>query len=282
MSGHPRVGLALGGGGARGLAHIAMLEAFDELGLTPAVIAGSSMGAVIGAIYASGVPARDLRAHAEAVLANRVELTRRIFQRRQGSVLDLLDFRLFGHVLVSGLALVDLMMPDGVAGKIDETAIPLKVIATDFYARSELILMAGPLRPAVAASIALPGFIAAPLIAGRLVVDGAISDPVPFEHVREGCDLTVAVDVTGGPVQRGEREPFNTDLMFGASQILMRHISALMRERNPPDIYIEPEVERFRVLEFFRVREILAAAAPAKEALKRELESRLRKAGKPS
>jgi NTE family protein len=60
----PRIGLALGGGGARGLAHIAMLEVFDEMGLTPAVIAGCSMGALVGACYAGGMTAKDLRAHA--------------------------------------------------------------------------------------------------------------------------------------------------------------------------------------------------------------------------
>lgn len=275
----PTIGIALGGGGARGLAHIAMLEAFDELGLRPSVIAGTSMGAVVGAIYASGVAARDIRAHADLVLANRVELARRLFQRRQGSVFDLFDVRLFGPVLVSGLALVEIMFPEGVVERIEDTRIALKVIATDFYARKELAILEGPLRTAVAASIAIPGFIAAPPVGSRLVIDGAISNPVPFNHVQDLTEITVAVDVTGGPVRRGEREPFNTELMFGASQILMRHISALMRERRPPDIYIEPEVDRFRVLEFFRVREILAAAAPAKDLLKQRIEARMERDG---
>ncbi len=271
MRGRPRIGLALGGGGARGLAHIALLEAFDDLGLKPSVIAGTSMGAVVGAIYASGVPAKIIRAHAEAVLANRVEFARHAFQRRQGSVLDLIDFRLFGHVLLSGRLLAELMMPPGVKERIEETEIPLKVIATDFYESSELVLTEGPLVTAVAASIAIPGFIAAPVIGSRLLIDGAISNPVPFDHVQQDADITVAVDVTGRPLQREGRSPFNTDLLFGASQILMRHISGLMRERRPPDLYIEPQVDRFRVLEFFRVREILAAAEPAKDDLKRRL-----------
>lgn len=271
MSALPRIGLALGGGGARGFAHIAMLEAFDELGLKPSIIAGTSMGAVVGAIYASGVPAKTIRAHAEAVLANRVEFARHAFQRRQGSVLDLIDFRLFGHVLLSGRLLAELMMPRGVAERIEDTEIPLKVIATDFYASCELVLTEGPLLTAVAASIAIPGFIAAPVIGSRLLIDGAISNPVPFDQVQDSADIVVAVDVTGRPMRREGRQPFNTDLMFGASQILMRHISGLMRERKPPDIYIEPQVDRFRVLEFFRVREILAAAEPAKEELKRRL-----------
>ena len=68
----PRIGVALGGGGARGLAHIAILEAFDELGIRPHRMAGTSMGALVGAAYASGLPARELREHAQDTLANRV------------------------------------------------------------------------------------------------------------------------------------------------------------------------------------------------------------------
>ncbi|HUF44571.1 MAG TPA: patatin-like phospholipase family protein, partial [Aestuariivirgaceae bacterium] len=79
-----RIGLALGGGGARGLAHIAMIEAFDELGLKPAIIAGTSMGALIGAAYASGLEGRLIRDHAERVLANKVQLARLLFNPGDG------------------------------------------------------------------------------------------------------------------------------------------------------------------------------------------------------
>jgi NTE family protein len=206
------------------------------------------------------------------VLGNRVELARRLFQRKEGSFFDLIEFKLFGPVLINGLTLTDVIMPEGVAKEIEETRIPLKVIATDFYRRSQMAITAGPLRTAVAASIAIPGFISAPLLGDRVLIDGAISNPVPFNHVQEGCDIAVAIDVTGGPVSRGIRPPANIELAFGASQILMRHISGLMRERSPPDIYIEPDIDRFRVLEFFRIREILEAAESAKQELKRQLE----------
>lgn len=274
MSG-PRIGLALGGGGARGLAHIAMLEVFDELGLRPALIAGTSMGALVGAAYASGIAARTIRAQAEAVLGNRVELARLLFHRRHGGFFDLIDFELFGPVQVNGETLTGLVFPPGVAERVEATAIPLKIIATDFYGRSELIIDKGPMLTAVAASIAMPGLISAPLLDGRVVIDGGISNPVPFDHVRAGCDLTVAIDVTGGPVPRGSRRPANFELAFGASQILMRQINQLKREKAPPDIYIEPNVDRFRVLEWFRVHDILKAAEAAKEELRKLLEMKI-------
>jgi NTE family protein len=274
-----RIGLALGGGGARGLAHIAMIEAFDELGLKPAVIAGTSMGALIGAAYASGLEGRLIRDHAERVLANKVQLARLLFNPGEGHrIFDLIEFKLFGPMLVNGETLARIVFPPGVADFVEATAIPLKIVATDFYGRREVVIENGPMGPAVAASIAIPGVIAGPKIDGRLMVDGGITNPVPFDHVQAGSDITVAIDVIGGPVPRRAKGPTNFDLALGGSQILMRQIARLKREQRPPDIYVEPLLDGFRVLEFFRAQEILAAAAPAKDELKRRLEAHLARA----
>jgi NTE family protein len=275
----PRIGLALGGGGARGLAHIAMIEVFDELGLKPSAIAGTSMGALIGAAFASGLEARLIREHAETVLANRARLARLLFSPGDGhGVLDLIEFKLFGPMMVNGETLAAVVFPPGVADFVEATAIPLKVIASDFYHRREVLIENGPMKTAVAASIAIPGVISGPRIGGRLMVDGGITNPVPFDHLQAASDIVVAVDVIGGPVERRDKDPSNLDLALGASQVMMRQIARLMREKRPPDIYIEPLLDRFRVLEFFRVQEILADAAPAKDDLKRQLEAHLAKA----
>jgi NTE family protein len=275
----PRIGLALGGGGARGLAHIAMIEAFDELGLKPAVIAGTSMGALIGAAYASGLEARAIRDHAERVLANRAQLARLLFSPGDGhGVLDLIEFKLFGPMMVNGETLAKVVFPPGVADFVEATPIPLKVIATDFFARREVLIENGPMGAAVAASIAIPGVISGSRIDGRLMVDGGITNPVPFDHLHAASDIVVAVDVIGGPVERPAKEPSNLDLALGSSQVMMRQVARLMREKRAPDIYIEPLVDQFRVLEYFRAHEILTAAAPAKDELKRQLEAHLAKA----
>ena len=274
-----RIGLALGGGGARGLAHIAVIEVFDELGLKPAVIAGASMGALIGAAYASGVEPRIIRDHALRVLSSRIELTRLLFHPGEGrGVLDLIEFKLAGLMMMSGEALVRLVMPPGVADLVEQAAIPLKIIATDFYGRSEVVIESGRMATAVAASIAIPGVISGPKIEGRVTVDGGICNPVPFDHVLAASDVTVAVDVIGGPVERRASGPTNFDLALGGSQILMRQIARLKREKLAPDIYIEPALDRFRVLDFFHAEDILAAARPAKEELKRQLEARVGRA----
>ena len=270
----PRIGLALGGGGARGIAHIAMIEAFDELGLKPAVIAGTSMGALVGAAYASGLEAGAIRDHAARVLASKVRFARLLFHSGDGlGVFELIEFKLFGPMMMNGESLVRIVLPRGVADHVEATAIPLKIVATDFYGRREVLIETGPVQAAVAASIAIPGVISGPLIDGRVMVDGGITNPVPFEHVQALSDITVAVDVIGGPVARRAGAPSNFDLALGGSQILMRQIARLKREQRPPDIYIEPLLDRFRVLDFFRADEILAAAAPAKDDLKRQLEA---------
>jgi len=274
-----RIGLALGGGGARGLAHIAMLEVFDELGVKPSVIAGTSAGALIGAAYASGVPAAEIRAHAEQVLSNRVDFARHLFGRGRGTLAKLIDVRYLGSVQVGGETLTRLVLPDGVAQRVEDTVIPFKVVTTDFYARRATVIEQGPLVTAVAASIALPGLIAAPRMDGRVMIDGGITNPLPFDQVRAASDVVVAVDVTGGPVERGGRGPSNADLAFGASQIMQKAITALMLESDAPDILIAPEVDRFRVLEFFRAHEIIEAARPAADELRQKLDEALRAAG---
>jgi len=271
----PRIGLALGGGGARGLAHIAMLEVFDELGVKPAVIAGTSAGALIGAAYACGVPAAAIRAHARQVLSNRVDFARHLFGRGRGTLSTLIDVQFLGSVQVGGETLTRLVLPEGVAARLEDTVIPFKVIATDFYARRTAVIEEGPLVAAVAASIALPGLVAAPRIDGRVMIDGGITNPVPFNHVEAMSDIVVAIDVTGGPVEQTRRAPRNTDLAFGAFQIMQKAITAQMLDKGAPDILITPDVDRFRVLEFFRVDEIIEAARPAADELRERLNQAL-------
>ncbi len=273
----PTIGLALGGGAARGLAHIIVLEALDALGVRPAVIAASSMGALVGAAYASGIPAADIRRHALGVLGNPRSAARHILTGGDRSPLSLLNFSLSRPVMIDGARLVDLVLPEGVAERVEETEIPFFVTTTDFYAASEMLIREGDMRSAVAASIAIPGLIAAPRLKGRLLIDGAISNPVPFDHVREwGCDVVLAVEVTGQPVpdRKGKgRRPGVTELALGATQIMQLQIAALKRRLDPPDIWIDPPVDRFRAHDFLKVADILAAAEPVREQVIRELSS---------
>jgi NTE family protein len=270
-----RIGLALGGGGARGLAHIAMLEAFDELGLRPTVIAGCSMGALVGACYASGMSGKEMRTHAEQLLSNRVEFARYVFGARKTRPFELLTLNGAASLHLSGERLADIAMPDHLPRNIEDTKIPLKIVACDYERMEEAVLTSGPMVPAVGASIAVPGLIAAPQINGRVHVDGGVVNPVPFDHVRDGVDMVVAIDVTGRPRQPQNGRASNLDLAVGSLLIMFNRLAELKRALSPPDIYLVPKVDQFGSADFFRAKEIIAAAGPAKDELRKRLERRL-------
>ena len=274
MSG-PSIGLALGGGSARGLAHIPMLEVFDELGIKPKVIAGCSIGAIVGAAYAGGMSAAEIRARAEMLLANRIGAMRYAFGEKRVSPFDLLALKGIASMHVDGETLVGIALPETLPKLIEELPIPFKVIATDFDGMEERVIEAGPLVKAVGASIAIPGVILGPQFDGHAYVDGCITNPVPFDHVREGMDIVVAVDVTGRPRAANGANRSNIDLAVGSLLILFHQVAGLRRTISPPDIYIRPDIDAFWGGDFFRVREVMEQARTAKDQLKRELEKRI-------
>jgi NTE family protein len=270
-----RIGLALGGGGARGLAHIPMLEAIDALGVKPAVIAGCSMGGLVGACYAGGMSGAELREHVMQLLANRLTFAKYVFGSRQTKLADLLSLTSLTALHLSGEKLADLAMPDHLPKLIEDFPIPLKLVSTNFETMSEAVHVSGPVITAVAASIAIPGVIIGPKIDGQLHVDGGVVNPVPFDHVRDGNDLVVAIDVTGRPKPLHNGNGSNIDLAVGSLLIMFHKLAESRRALSPPDIYITPNVDGFGAGDFFRAREILDAATPAQDQLKRLLDKQI-------
>mgnify|MGYP001196741712 CR=1 FL=1 len=267
----PSIGLVLGGGGARGLAHILMLEVFDELGLKPKIIAGTSIGAIYGAAYAAGLSARDIRAHTEDVLTKRFGLVRDLFAARvQAGLRNLFAAR---SALLAPATLLDLVLPKDVPQSFEDLAIPLRVVASDFYALEAAVFAEGPLRPAVAASIALPVIFEPVLIEGRSLIDGGLTNPLPFDLIAGEADVLVAVDVSGTTVPSPSRpRPTAIEALFASSFLFERSIVREKLKAHRPDIYVDAGMGRFQALEFLKVREILAAAEPAKAALREKLE----------
>jgi NTE family protein len=270
-----RIGLALGGGGARGLAHIPMIEALDDLGVKPAVISGCSMGALVGAMYAGGMSGRELRDHSLKLLSNRIDFAKFVFGSRKTRFLDLINLGGLQALHLSGLKLADLAMPDDLPKNIEDFPIPLKVISTNFDQMAETVHTSGPVVTAVAASIAIPGVIIGPKINGEQHVDGGVVNPVPFDHIRDGNHIVVAIDVTGRPQPLNNGKASNIELAFGSLLIMFNKLAESRRALAPPDIYISPAVDKFRPGDFFRAKEIFEAAEPAKEQLKRLLDKQI-------
>jgi NTE family protein len=271
----PAVGLALGGGGARGLAHIPVLEAFDELGLKPRIIAGTSIGAIIGAAYASGMEARRIRAHADEVLGQWTDIARHLFTTTSRSLLEQLSLRPFSTALIKPETLMDAVLPTRLKNDFAGLELPLKIVATDYHAQAPYVMEKGALLPAVAASVALPALFKPVRHDGRILLDGGLTNPLPFDLVEPSSDITVASHVLGGPsADRGNAEPSSLEAAIASSQIMQNAIVREKLKTHAPDIVLKPSVNGFRVLEFHRIREILRASAPIKDELKRALEAR--------
>jgi NTE family protein len=271
----PSVAIALGGGGARGFGHIAALEALDELGIAPVAIAGTSIGAVIGAAYAARMEAKQIRSHAQSVLRNRSEVMGKLLRARVGRFSDLVLRGRGNPVLLDGEICLDLFWPDAVPDFFEELSIPLQVVATDFHARREVAIGDGALGAAVAGSMAIPGLIRPVEVDGRVLVDGGAVNPLPYDLLFDRADIVVAVDVTFGGRARERRIPTPFESMFGAAQIMQGAITAQKLKMRPPDILVRPAVEQFGVLDFLRVGQILRASEGAKDELKRKLSARM-------
>ncbi|MCB1522048.1 MAG: patatin-like phospholipase family protein [Hyphomicrobiaceae bacterium] len=268
----PRIGLALGGGGARGLAHIPILEAFDELGLKPDIIAGTSIGAIFGAAYASGLSGAEIRAHTQEVLTQRFSLLRELFAARAQSVSGLMGLFAGRSALLDPNALLDIVLPRRLARDFSELVIPLKVVATDFYLQEPVVFDKGPVRRAVAASMALPVIFQPVVVDGRALIDGGLANPLPFDLLKEDADIVVAIDVSGAPTPMADRDhPTAFQALFSSAFIFERTIVREKLKSGQPDIFIEGGTSHFQVLDFLKVGEVLAAAEPAKARLKQQL-----------
>jgi NTE family protein len=268
----PTIGLALGAGGARGFAHIPVLEVFDELGIKPALIAGSSMGAILGAGYAAGMSGRDIRDYTLQLADNRGLVLNRFWGMRPANIRELGGFRLGQFNLPR---LLRAFLPPEIPETFAELRLPLTVIATDYYGQCELVRTEGDLYEALSASAAIPALFAPVTIDGRLMIDGGIFNPVPYDHLVGKVDIMVAIDVIGAPEGDGSLMPNRIDSLFGASQLMMQSHIALKMKICRPDIYIRPEVNSYKVLDFFKARQILELCDRLKEPLKRDLSARM-------
>ncbi len=225
----PSIGLALGSGGAGGLAHIAMLEVFETLSLQPAAISGSSIGAENGASWTD------------------------LLDLGNDSILDADGFLEFVGERIE-------------AREFSELVIPLKIVATDYWTGETVTLEEGDLFEAIKASMAVPGLFA-PVEAGdRLLIDGGVSNPLPWDVLGDH-DVVVAIDVTGVREPSPEGAPGITELLFKSFEIMQQSLISQMRAATPPDLYLKPALEDIRLLHFDRVDEVLSQAQPAAKEL---------------
>ncbi len=276
-SGQKGFSIALGGGAARGIAHIPVLEAVDELGVTPSMIAGTSMGAVVGAAYASGMSGLEIRDFARDVLSNRMNTLRRLFPGNPVSWASL--FALGNAAALDPEVLMSVALPERVPDTFAELAIPMRIVTADFYAEDQFVIDAGPLHKAIGASSALPVFLSPVEWGDRVLIDGGFVNPTPFDILEDQPGYIVAVDVTGNGNRETGEIPGGLDTWIGSSQIALHSLVNERLKRIEPDLLIRPEISAYSSMDFHLVDEILAIGDAEKERAKRALGTLLDSAG---
>ena len=272
-----KIGLALGGGGARGLAHIPMLEVLDELNIQPDYIAGTSIGAVIGVMYASGMTGLQIRNLVDRLTVSKDESwLSGLFDTSEKRWWNLIDVELGRGGLIKSDAFISYLEKTIGASRFEQLKIPLKVVATDFWKREQIIFKDGGLGPAIQASIAIPGLFSPIQHNGRVLVDGGLVNPVPYDLLFDDCELVIGIDVSGKGNPISGAEPRYFDTLFDTMQIMQASIIHEKLKYRAPDIFIRPTLEDIRVHEFDRVDEIYQQAMPAGNKLKQELRKRIR------
>jgi len=270
--GDPTVAIAFGGGGARGIAHIHVIEVLNELGIKPVAITGSSIGALMGAGMASGLSGAEIREHTLATIGNRAEVMRKIWGLRPPSLMDAMrgGFRIGQFNLER---ILKAFLPSGIPEDFSGLQIPLRVTATDFYGCAEVLVGEGDLFKALAASAAIPAMFMPVRIDGRLMIDGGIFNPVPFDHLKGMADIVIGIDVVGGPTGETDRVPNRMDSLFGANQLMMHSLINMKLKMDPPDVFLRPDVNRFKVMDFLKTEEILAESVGIRDELKHAIDA---------
>jgi NTE family protein len=263
----PKVGLAMGGGGAKGLAHIPMLQTLDRFRVTPAAIAGTSIGAIMGTLYAAGISGDRIREDITQLVATPKSLQEFFEAKQIFAWLEYFDLDIGRGSLFQIDKFLDELESVIQVSCFEELSIPLKVVATDFWGREEVIFDSGPIIPAVAASFALPGIFKPVVQNDRVLIDGGSVNPLPYDLLQGECDFIIAIDVLGQRAPDGDLLPTYAESLFNTFQIAEKSILREKFRRQPPDVYIEVEVQDVAVLDFHKVDEIFAQAEPARAEL---------------
>jgi NTE family protein len=267
----PEIALVLGAGGARGMAHIAALEVLDEMHFRPRSIAACSMGAVVGACYAAGYSARDMRDHLSSRMRSRLAVVARALACRVGRWRDLLG--LGGHPFVfDGMKLLDQFWPSPMPERFEDLAVPFSVVATDLRNHRQVVLDRGPLKPAVAASMAIPGLMRPVMTRHGILVDGGVLNPLPLALARGDEAPIVAIDVreTGAcSFTPGEPTPWET--LIAALRVMENAMTRADEAQAAQALLLEVPLPACGGLDFLRASAIFDAADAAKPELRAQL-----------
>jgi NTE family protein len=271
-----KIGLTLGGGGAKGFAHIPILEVFDELGIKPYCITGSSIGAILGALYASKHSARDIGEMIdELIIKPSKSSVKDIFRNRDVfKFLQLMDpqLSLKPKGLIKGDKLLQFLYEQLGIDTFEELTIPLTAVATDFWRKEPVIFNSGELMLALRATMAIP-YVFTPVVwEDRVLVDGGLANPVPHDLLSSKCDIRIAVNIMGQSTKPKTKIPSPMEAMFHSYEVMQGVMAKEKLENHPVDIYLQPPITDIEMLDFYKAETICQQGQKAKDGFKRQLE----------
>ena len=245
----PKIGLALGGGAARGFAHVGVIQALEEAGIKPDVVVGTSAGSLVAAIYASGKTGAQLQTISESM---------------EEAALTDWTLPLFSRGMLRGDALARYVSTQ-VGGKpIEAMVMPLGIVATDLHSGRGVLFTRGDTATAVRASSAVPAVFQPVKISGQEYVDGGLVSPVPVRYARQmGAELVIAVDISATP----ESNPAS-----GSLEILLQTFAIMSRSINTfelreADVVVRPTLGGVSSADFASKRQSIDAGRVAMRAL---------------
>jgi len=286
-----RVGLVLSGGGARGSAHIGVLKVLEELDVAVDMVAGTSMGAIIGALYAAGYNAAEIEEifadmDWEAAMRDRPARVDRTMRVKELEDQLLIPYRLGfndGKIqmplgLIEGQHLDQvfhqILEPVGDIRDFDELAIPFRAIATDLVTGDAVVLANGSLADAVRASMSVPGVFSPLTIDGRMLVDGGLANNLPVDVLREmGADIVIAVDISSPLLTRQQMTSVLSVTEQLTNFLTRRNTERQIALLSEDDVLIVPELGNFSSANFAKATEIITNGYEAGMAQRSALES---------
>ncbi len=244
----PRLGLALGGGAARGFAHIGVIQVLEQAGIRPDLVTGTSAGSLVAALYASGLRGAELE---------------RVALGMEESTLTDWTLPLGGRGFLRGDALARFVRQTVDGKTIEQLGLPLGVLATDLKTGDGVLFRRGDTATAVRASSAVPGVFTPVTIAGKDYVDGGLVAPVPVQQARDmGAEVVLAVDISSAP------EGNNPD---GSLQVLLQTFAIMGRSINrhelaAADVVVRPSLPGVSGANFAARQQSIAAGRAAMQA----------------
>ena len=266
----PKIGLVLSGGGAKGMAHIGALKVIEEAGIEIDYIGGSSMGAIVGALYASGYSARELDSlftvtNVGSLIQDNLPRSAKTFYEKEDSeryalTLPFKNFKVTVPPAFSGgqniyNEFVRLLYHVKDIEDFNKLPIPFVCIATDIETGKQVVLDSGYLPEAILASGTLPSLFEPTAIDGKVLIDGGVVNNYPIDEVRAmGAELIIGVDV--------QHDLSDRDALLSATEILLqinnyRTVADMKIKSAKTDIYIKPQIEDYSVIDFNRLSEIV-------------------------